>query len=75
MTSGSSRVASGVRKEKGKSSTGMAMPLRAPNWARLSARLPRKASRQAGTSMFSAVWRALSRQRPPSIHFLNNANI
>ena len=66
VISGSSRVASGFKNENGNSKIGIAMPFSAPNWARLSSRLPKNTSRQAGTRMFSTVRSALSRQRPPS---------
>ena len=66
VISGIKRVASAERKEKGKNSTGIAMPLSAPYCETACSRLPRKGSRQAGTSILSAVCRALAVQRLPS---------
>ena len=54
---------------KGKVSRGRAIPFRLPYWATAALRPPassRQTVRQAGTSMFSAVCRALARHRPPS---------
>ena len=58
-----------LAQQEGKVSRGRAIPFRLPYWATAALRPPassRQTVRQAGTSMFSAVCRALARHRPPS---------
>ena len=52
-----------VRKEKGKNSTAIAIPFRAPNCSRASSRLPVKTARHPGTMTFSRVRRVLPTYR------------